>query len=169
LKILHLFPYVPVPATFGGALRVYHILNHLYENYEDLYIAGFNREGELKLLKNEFPVADDRLLFEEKEKSGWSRFLQLTSFFSDHSYWYEFISSETFQKKLDVFLEKENFDIILTEFASMGVFDLKTDAVKILDAHNVEYDNFRRMSNLKWSFLRKLFYTSEFKKVKSEE
>jgi len=169
MKILHLFPYVPVPATFGGALRVYHILNHLYENYEDLYIAGFNREGELKLLKNEFPVADDRLLFEGKERSGWSRFLQLTSFFSDHSYWYEFISSETFQKKLDVFLEKENFDIILTEFASMGVFDLKTDAVKILDAHNVEYDNFRRMSNLKWSFLRKLFYTSEFKKVKSEE
>lgn len=169
MKILHLFPYVPVPATFGGALRVYHILNHLYENYEDLYIAGFNREGELKLLKNKFPVNDDRLLFEKKEKSGWSRFLQLTSFFGDHSYWYEFISSDTFQKKLDTFLEKENFDIILTEFASMGVFDLKTDAIKILDAHNVEYDNFRRMSNLKWSFMRKLFYSSEFKKVRSEE
>lgn len=169
MKILHLFPYVPVPPTFGGALRVYHILNHLYKTYDDLYIAGFNRKGEIKLLRDEFPITDDHLLFEEKERSGWSRLAQLSSFFSVHSYWYEFISSKSFQKNLDEFLEKENFDIILTEFASMGVFDLKTDAVTVLDAHNVEYDNFRRMSNLKWSFLRKLFYSSEFKKVKSEE
>lgn len=169
MKILHLFPYVPVPPTFGGALRVYHILNHLYQNYDDLYIAGFNREGELTLLKNEFPIADDHLMFEEKEKSRFSRFIQMSSIFSSHSYWYHFISSSSFQSKLDQLLEREDFDIILTEFASMGVFDLKTDAVTILDAHNVEYDNFRRMSKLKWSYLRKKFYESEFRKVKSEE
>jgi glycosyltransferase involved in cell wall biosynthesis len=169
MKILHLFPYVPVPPTFGGALRVYHILNHLYKNYDDLYVAGFNRKGELTLLKDEFPIAEDRLMFEEKEKSRFSRLIQMTSFFSSHSYWYNFISSSSFQTKLDQLLEREDFDIILTEFASMGVFDLKTDAVTILDAHNVEYDNFRRMSKLKWSFLRKKFYESEFKKVRSEE
>lgn len=169
MKILHLFPYVPVPPTFGGALRVYHILNHLYKNYDDLYIAGFNREGELTLLKNEFPVENERLLFEKKERSRISRLKQITSFFHQHSYWYDFISSSSFQRKLDQLLEKENFDIILTEFASMGVFNLKTDAITILDAHNVEYDNFRRMSKLKWSFLRKKFYQAEYKKVKAEE
>ena len=169
MKILHLFPYVPLPPTFGGALRVYHILDHLYKNYEDLYLAGFNKKGELELLRNEFPNIKGGLHFEEKEKTPFERINQLLSFFSSHSYWYNFISSKSFQRDLNKLLKEEDFDIVLTEFASMGNFELETDAITILDAHNVEYDNFRRMSTLNWSFLRKKFYESEYKKVKSEE
>lgn len=49
MKVLHILPYVPQPASFGGALRNWHILKHLHQNH-DVTIAGYSEIGDLNLL-----------------------------------------------------------------------------------------------------------------------
>jgi glycosyltransferase involved in cell wall biosynthesis len=95
--------------------------------------------------------------------------MQAYSYVTPNSYWYNWSRSPKLERQLQRLLDKQDFDIMLAEFASMGHMDLETDATRILDAHNVEYDNFRRMSQLKWSPLRQIFYQREYKKSYPEE
>jgi glycosyltransferase involved in cell wall biosynthesis len=73
------------------------------------------------------------------------------------------------QKKLDQVLEADNYDIVQMEFPMMGHFDLKTDAIKILDEHNIEYDNFYGWWKTSQKPIRKAHYYREFKKSYHEE
>jgi polysaccharide biosynthesis protein PslH len=168
MKILHIFPYLPTPANFGGAKRTYHILKHLVGNH-DVTVAGFSEYGDLDLFKQTFPELREKMHFLNRKKVKAFRFQQIRSLFTSHSYWYNWGQSSQFQMNLNALFEKNDFDFVLTEFSSMGHFDLHTNAIRILDAHNVEYDNFRRMSELKWSYPRKLFYTREYEKCYREE
>jgi glycosyltransferase involved in cell wall biosynthesis len=71
--------------------------------------------------------------------------------------------------KLDEILEADEFDIVQMEFPIMGNFNLKTDAIKILDEHNIEYDNLNRMWRYQRNSLRKIHYYREYKKSYKEE
>lgn len=170
MKILHLFPYLPTPPNFGGALRVYHILKHLYKNH-DVTVAGFGTSGDLNGFFQAFPGLENKAHFLIRPwRKRFRRLIQLFSLFSGHSYWYTAVSSPALQQQIDHLLEVQDFDVIQTEFPSMAIFDYsKSSAVKILDSHNVEYDNFRRMSNLEGSIQRRFFYRLEFEKFYNEE
>lgn len=168
MKILQLFPYLPTPPTSGGALRIYHILKHLTANH-DVTVAGFAEEGDMELFKKDFPELQGKMHFVKRKRTRYRRLMQLYSLFTSHSYWYNWGQSPALKAKVKKLVARKNFDIIMSEFASMGHFDLNTDAVRVLDAHNIEYDNFRRMSTLDWSFIRKKFYEREYKKVHQEE
>lgn len=169
MKILHLLPYIPTPANFGGALRIYHILNHLTKNH-DVTVAGFGNSGDLEKFHEAFPELEEKTHFVTHPwKKKFRRLIQLYSLFTNHSFWYTAVTTKKMQQTIDGILAKQDFDIIQSEFPSMGFFDLKSDATKILDAHNVEYDNFRRMANLKGSKLRQYFYQREYEKLYEEE
>lgn len=168
MKILQLFPYLPTPPTSGGALRIYHILKHLVKNH-DVTVAGFGEEGDMELFKEDFPELEGKMHFVKRKRTRYRRMMQLYSLFTSHSYWYNWGQSKKLKTKIDKLIARKNFDIILAEFASMGHFEFQTDAVRVLDAHNIEYDNFRRMSTLDWSYIRKKFYEREYKKVYKEE
>lgn len=168
MKVLQLFPYVPTPPTFGGALRVYHILKHLTENY-DVTVAGYNEYGDMEAFEKSFPILNNKMHFRNVHRKRTRRLRQVTTLFTKRSYWYRWTYSNEMQRMLNELLDSADFDFILTEFASMGHFDLPSDAIKILDAHNVEYDNFRRMSTLDWSLTRKKFYEREYRKTFQEE
>ncbi len=168
MKILHLFPYLPTPPTFGGALRVYHILKQL-SKYHDVTVAGYNEHGDMELFKEEFPELEGKMHFISRKHVKYRRLMQAYSYLTSHSYWYNWAQSNKFESQLNNLLAKEDFDIVQAEFASMGHFELETDAVRILDAHNVEYDNFRRMSKLEWSGIRKKFYKREYERSYLEE
>ena len=74
------------------------------------------------------------------------------------------------QDTLNQVLERNDFDIVQTEFPTMGSYRLRDiDAIKILDCHNVEYDNFRRICHKTNSPLKKLHYYCEYKKFYREE
>jgi polysaccharide biosynthesis protein PslH len=168
MKILQIFPYLPTPATFGGAKRTYHILKHL-AGHHDVTVAGFSEYGDPDLFKQTFPELKGKMHFLNRNKIEAFRIQQIKSLFTPHSYWYNWSQSDEFQKVLNGLFEENDFDFVLTEFSSMGHFDLHTQAIRILDAHNVEYDNFRRMSQLKWSLPRKFFYNREYEKCYREE
>ncbi|HKJ66917.1 MAG TPA: glycosyltransferase family 4 protein [bacterium] len=59
--------------------------------------------------------------------------------------------------------------MVQAEFPSMAFFDVPSNATKILDCHNVEYDNYRRMSELEWSGIRRFFYQREYTRFYDEE
>lgn len=168
MKILYLIPYLPTPPDFGGALRMYHILKHLVAHHE-VTVAGFSEYGDRVQFEEAFPELIGHTHFLQRKWEKYHRLNQLLSLFTSHSYWYNWAQSAKLEKIVRRLVRRGQFDFIIGEFATMGHFDLDTDAVRILDAHNVEYDNFRRMRAVKGAPLHKWFYNREYKKCYSEE
>ncbi len=168
MKILHLIPYNPVQPSFGGALRIYHVLKHLCHNH-DVTVAGFSTPEEERELINEFPMLEGKTHFTRPPYSGFSkRWAMVKSLFTSRSYWHQVSKSDRLQHILDQLLREESFDIIQSEFPVLAMYRLNSSALKIIDAHNVEYDNFRRMTRVKNPF-KKLFYHIESYKFYREE
>ena len=168
MKILYLVPYSPANPVFGGALRIYHLLTHL-SKFHDVTVAGFSTPEEEKDLINQFPMLEGKTYLVDYPYSDRSvRWALLKSLFTIHSNWYQLSRSKLFQQKLNQLLALESFDIIQSEFPVMAMFSYDTSAIKIIDAHNVEYDNFKRMAKVKNPF-KKLFYHLEAFKFYREE
>ncbi|MFU8862119.1 MAG: glycosyltransferase [Cyclonatronaceae bacterium] len=168
MKILYLTPYSPANPVFGGALRIYYLLQHL-SKYHDVTVAGFSTPEEERELIKEFPMLAGKTHFVNypfSEKS--KRWCQVKSFFTSHSNWHQLTRSDKFQQKLDELLAAESFDIIQSEFPVMAMYRYNSSAIKIIDSHNVEYDNFKRMAKVKSPF-KKLFYHLEAYKFYKEE
>jgi polysaccharide biosynthesis protein PslH len=169
MKVLHLMPYSPVPPMFGGALRTYHLLNKLADRH-DVTVVAYGTEQDKK---NMLDTYGNRLRAVHMVPSKWSvhyrRLGQIYALCTNHSYFHFSAQHEEMQKTLNRLFDRERFDLVQTEFPMMGSFDMNTDAIKILDAHNVEYDNFRRMAANARSVIRKLHYTREYRKLYVEE
>lgn len=168
MKVLHIFPQVPTPPTSGGNLRVFHILKHLCR-YHDVTVTGFFENGDMEYFIKAFPEVHGKMHFVHRKTHSFRRLRQLAAYMSNHSYWYNWPKSKELTNTIQSLLDENPFDIMLAEFSSMGHFEFRTDATRILDAHNVEYDNFRRMSQVKWSKAREKFYRHEYEKSYQEE
>lgn len=168
MKILFLIPYSPANPVFGGALRIYHLLSHLCKHH-DVTIAGFSTPEEENELIKQFPVLSGKTHLVNYPYTDRSIRLSLyKSLFTSHSNWYHVTRSDELQKSIHRLLEKEAFDIIQSEFPVMAMYDFNSPAIKIIDSHNVEYDNFKRMSKVR-NILKKLFYHIESYKFFREE
>lgn len=169
MKILYLLPYTPAPATFGGAMRVFHLMR-LASEHNDVSVLSYGQPEQEEMLRSSLKgrVTNIKII-----TNFWPQYLrraaQLYSLVSNHSFFYMLARSKEMQANITRILEKYDFDIVQTEFAHMGSFELATNAHKVLDAHNVEYDNFRRMAEKTRSLLRRLHYNSESKKFFHEE
>ncbi len=169
MKILFLTPYSPLPANFGGAIRIYNILKHL-ANHHNVTVAGYGSKREQLELENEFPSLRGKIHFCPSPYTKWNHTITfLRSLISSNSHWYH----KTMNKEMDTMLQElvrtQHFDIIQSEFPVMANFNLETDAIKILDAHNVEYDNFRRMAEADSNVFKKLYFKLESQKFYREE
>lgn len=169
MNILHIMPYSPVPPDFGGALRVYHLLKNLAKDHSvTVATIGWPEDA-----------YDFREYFQSQLKEvhilprGWrrkyKRLSQFYSFCSRRSHFRLLGTSRELQIRLDELCKHNQFDIVITEFAHMAFYRLETDAVKILDAHNVEYNNFRQMWMNARSMPRRIHYEREYKKFQREE
>lgn len=168
MKVLYLIPYSPANPIFGGALRIFHLLKHLCK-YHDVSVAGFSTLEEERELIKQFPVLKGKTHFVDYPyPDKHVRWRLIKSLFSSHSNWYLVSQSELFQQKLNRLLASDSYDIIQSEFPVMAMFRYNSDALKIIDCHNVEYDNFKRMAQVR-NPLKKLFYHLEAYKFYKEE
>ncbi|MDE3056851.1 MAG: glycosyltransferase [Bacteroidota bacterium] len=169
MKILHAMPYPPVPPTFGGALRIYHLLQHMTRHHR-VTVLTYGGHNEYRLLREHFGdrLQDIHLIpypwFQHHRRLG-----QGYALLTKQSFTHLITYTKNMQRLIDLLLLRNEFDIVQSEFAIMGPFNFRTDAVKILDAHNVEYDNFRRIGLSAPSLLRRLYYRREYKAFFSEE
>jgi len=169
MKILFVTPYVPYPPNFGGALRIYNLMKQAAKRHE-LSIVSYGTEKDRLLLKNEFGKSlKDIFLIPHPWTNRYRRLGQFYSLWTRHSFFHHCAYTERLQNLIDNILEKNQYHILHSEFAVMGAFNFKTDALKILDAHNVEYDNFRRMAANAYSWLHRYHYRRECKEFFNEE
>lgn len=169
MKILIIMPYSPVPKTFGGALRIYYLLKNLASEHQVTAVA-FGSARKKHLFEEEFgDLLEEIHVVPEPHGKLYKRLAQCYSVFSSGSYNMLACYSKKMQNKLDELLTENEFDVVHTEFPFMGQYEIKGDVIKILDAHNVEHDNFRRMWEKCRHPLRRWFYRKEYEKVKKEE
>ena len=169
MKILHVIPYSPVPPQFGAALRVYNLMKEMTRNH-DLSVIYFGREGSERRLKESF---GDRIRNAIAVPRPWSRDFrrlnQLYALLNGRSHFKQLGLSSRMAYLLRKELDSHDYDIVQTEFPNMASYPLETDAVKVLDAHNVEYDLNRRQGEVTASLLRKFHYREEARKLHREE
>ena len=170
MKILYVLPYCPVPPTFGGALRVYHLLRQMTRVHQ-VSVIVYGVKSDEDILRNAYPSLERITIVPPPHswKGIRKRLSQLLSIISLRSGAYYYFYSKEMQHAIDSALAKNDFDLIQTEAHIMGWFVLRSGAFKILDTQNVEYDTFRRMSATTSSPLRKIFYWLEATKCRREE
>ncbi len=168
MKILLLIPYNPVNPSFGGALRVFHLLEHLTRHH-DVTVAGFSQPDEIQPLLDRFPMLHGKTyLIPRNVGKHWRKWLFLRSLFSRKSHWHFVANSKKFQSLLNLILQHNEYDVIQSEFPDMADYEMNTRGIRILDAHNVEYDNFKRMSAIRNPIM-KFYYRLESFKFYYEE
>ena len=169
MKILHIIAYSPVRPTFGGALRMHHILRLLAARH-DVTVVAFGEDAEAEAYQAEF---GHRLRAVHMVPFRWTtryrRLAQLVAFWREKSYFYSAVHTRRMEETIRRLVRENAYDVVLTEFSSMGSYEFETTAVKVLDSHNIEYDNFRRVWEKTRSPLRKLHYYDEYRKFAKEE
>ncbi|MCF7802582.1 MAG: glycosyltransferase family 4 protein [Candidatus Marinimicrobia bacterium] len=169
MRILHIMPYSPVPPTFGGALREYYILKNLLREHQ-VTVVFYGTEEDRQNLGEEFGDAVESIhAVPQPWERKFRRIAQLRTIVSQHSYFYHNNIRSSMQSKVDDLFRMKNFDMVHFEFSIMGSIAVPDNIPTIVDTHNVEYANFRRMWKKSTSPIRKWFYGREYKKVYQEE
>lgn len=169
MNVLFVMPYPPFPPIFGGALREYHILNSIIKRH-DVTILTYGNKDTSRELRNHFnsKVKDIHVL-----PYPWTRTFrrvgQLYAQCTSRSYFQLHMHSGKLKRKINELLSNKSFDVIHFEFSAMSDYDTSQGILSVMDAHNVEYENFQRMSAKYDSNIRKRFYDREYKKVRNEE
>lgn len=168
-RILHLLPYLPSPIHFGGALRIHHILRHFVDHHE-VRVVAFGDLGDREAFLRDFPELEGRC--DILTRPAWrrrTRISQLHSLMLRHSNWYTGTFTPQMQEVLERVQEAERFDIVQFEFPMLGQYAFDRQAIRVMDAHNVEYDAMRRMSTVPGDPVRRWFYRTESRKIRHEE
>jgi len=166
MNILQMIPYAPVPPSSGGAIRIHHILRALAERH-NLTVLGFGTPEQLPALAELHPA--EVMLIDHPWFTPFRRLTQFYAFWSHQSFFSLAVRSRTMQEAISGTLARKHFDAVHMEFPLMGGYDYPGGALRVLDAHNVEYENFRRMHVLTTAPLRRMHYHSEYLKVREEE
>jgi glycosyltransferase involved in cell wall biosynthesis len=167
MKVLVTTPFSPLPADFGGALRLFDVLKALAAKHE-VSLLTFGRPEDAGLLRREFELASVSVIPRVVGKPRY-RWEQLASLASLHSHHQRALATPAFQAALDALFAAERFEVLHTEFSHLGPVRVPAGVAKVLDAHNVEYDVFRRQYETSTSAVRKAYYLLEWKKLQRDE
>ena len=166
MKILVVSPYIPYPPSFGGSVRIYHLLRELSRSHDVTVVtycsddglgdpAGLEDVSSRVVLVNRPPV--------NKRRD------QVRSLLSRHSYQYRTHHGAAMQEAIERTVREKEPDLIVAEFVQMAVFDFSPIIPLVIDEHNVEYDLMKRMAEKDTVSLRKLFNMLEAAKLRREE
>ncbi len=170
MKILHVLPFAHVPPNFGAALRIFHLLRAMSRRHE-VTVVSYGDENDQNALSGAADMHLHGIHF--VPHSGLNhrskRFGQILSVLQNKSFDLAQYRTEEMQRTLDDVCSQQDFDIVQTEFPSMGAFRFNTGAARIIDAHNVEYDSLQRMGGEARSPIRRLYYRAQSRTLRDEE
>ncbi|HKJ33507.1 MAG TPA: glycosyltransferase family 4 protein [Balneolales bacterium] len=169
MKILNIMPYSPFPLFYGGALRNYYLLKNMVEKHQVTLVTFGGPSEDLVLVQNLGDHLDEIRVVPKGIIRRNHRLGQIYALWTSHSHDYLEANCDHMQRQLDKLLSREKYDIIQTEFSFMGNYDLPSDAPKILDEHNVEYDIYHQMYQYNRSAVRRMYYHVEYSRMKKEE
>lgn len=167
MKILIVSPFLPYPANWGFAKRVFHLLEVLARRHELTLLTYSDRDNpdHVQALRKYAAVQVVQAALSPVGK----RLAQLASVASASSFQRRMMFSEPMQRAIDDVTRRERFDVIQIETSQMACFRFERDALLLLDEHNVEYELYYRVFRAEGSPARRLFNWLEYVKFKREE
>ena len=171
MKILNVIPYAPVPAVFGGALRVYHLLRWMSAHH-DVHVLSYGTTGDRDRMVAEFGLAPDAITMVPDPfwlADPWKRVGQLYALLRNTSFTEIASRNKDMQRALDGLFAQHRFDLVQIAYPVMGYFTFRTEAIRVLDAANVEYDIHLRSAEASHSLLRRLWSGYEARKLRPQE
>ena len=158
MKILMLTLYLPYPPNSGGQIRSYNLIKHLSKKH-DITLVSFIKKGEEKYADEMRKYCKEVIFFYRSEKP-----FSLKNILSTGFSLYPFLVmrnlSREAQMKLSEKLKREQFDVIHVEtFYLRPHIPADTKVPVILVDQTIEYAVYQHyVQNLKWWFLKPLFY-----------
>ncbi len=170
MKILHISPYSPVPQIFGGALRVYHILEGLARRHEVTFLT-VGTDDDRRSLAIDFGESVGNIQVIPSIRSPFLRRWRLMTgaVIGRRSLLLQSGVIYDVQEVIDKLFRKDKYDLVLAEFPAMAQFHMPDNVITIPDEHNIESRNLERMYHGARSPLRKLFYYREFRRLQHDE
>lgn len=168
MRILFLTPYLPDPPDFGGAARMFHLIQEVAARHEVVVLSlagpGETPPGRLPARIVPVPVP----LTAHQPPGGRKRLGQVRSLLSRRSFQHALYHHPAMQRALDRLTRDERFDLIQIEFSQMGGYRVPPGVPVVLDIHNVEYDVLRQAA-ARGSLPRRIFNQIEYRKFRRDE
>lgn len=166
MNILILTPYLSYPPTFGGAVRIYHLIRQL-SRWHHVHLLSFHEElgqGDPKGLE---PFCKTITLIPhvmaDKRRPSW------TGLCSRRSLEWRLHYSTAMQAALSRVVREQHIQLILVEFSQMAGFVFPAGVPVVLDEHNVEFELLDRLTGREGGTLRQWFNRVEARKFRREE
>lgn len=170
--ILVVAPYVPVPADFGGAVRMLHLVQAMARHQHVILLAPAT-PVDFTHLNDLAAIADVTLVpvrWTARHHSGpRKRILQLRSLVNRRSYLEMATANTTIQRIVDRLFLTRNIELIHYEFTQMALFRPTTPRPTVIDAHNVEHELLRRVARESTSPITGPLKSIEARKLRSFE
>lgn len=167
MNVLFLSPFAPYPPSFGGSVRIFHLMRQVARRHRVVslsYRSPWDPELDRSGLEGIAARAEEVV-----RPAGSKRLGQLRSLFSSRSYQDLCHVSAPMQRALDRLVREESIDCIAVEFSQMAGFRFPPGPALLIDEHNVEWDLIRREAQAAGSPLRRLYQLRESRKFRREE
>jgi len=153
MRILNITNQVPYPAVSGAPLRTYNMLRRLAREHE-VYLAAFTETDEHNDgLANLLQTCREVVTVRRKSLKQSMHFGKiLTSLLHGEPPETRLSFSEDLAREIQDLVNRVNFDIVLIEHGSMGLYlealpaKLRKKAVWVL--HDIDFDKFMRIANI---------------------
>lgn len=170
--ILVVAPYLPWPADFGGALRIYHLVRQLALDHEVVLVAPAT-EGE-----RDHALALGEICDITTVPAAWTprqppgrtkRASQVLSLGSTASFVERSTHSDQFQQVIDRLFLTRRIDLVQYEFPRMAVFRPSRQVPTVIDAIDIEHVLLERVARQSTSVVKRIFNQTEQRKLQRFE
>ena len=171
-SVLVIAPYLPLPANFGGALRIYHLIRHVSEEHTVSLLAP-GSETEFAALTELGEICNVTLVPADstarQPASRHKRAAQLGSMVSGKSFLESGAYSFRMQAALDRLLNTRSIDIVQYEFPESALYRIPPAIPTVFDAHNIEHELLARIARTSRNSSKQIFNQLEARKVRRLE
>lgn len=171
-SILIIAPYIPLPADFGGALRIFHLLSQLARHHDVSLLAPGNPDESDDAIRLG-QLCDVTLVpgaTHARNPAGRrKRMEQMRSLLLSSSYLQATAHNPRMQAALDRILTTRRIDLVQFEFPESALYRVPQTMPTVFDAHNVEHDLLARIANTSSSTGKRVFNMQEARKLRRLE
>lgn len=171
-SILIVAPFLPWPADFGGASRVYHLLRELAREHEVMLLSPAT--------SYEWPAGDElgKICDVTMVPAAWTprypagrrkRIAQLRAIAGGHAYLERSARHPQVQAAIDRLFLTRKIDLVQFEFSQMGIYHTPRPCPTVVDVHNVEHLLLQRVARTSPSGTKRAFNLLEYRRVRSLE
>ena len=170
--ILVIAPYLPIPADFGGAIRIFNLVKSLSSHQRVILLAPGTRSDarHLDALAATCDVTLVRADWTARQPATMrKRLLQGRSLLQSRSFLELATRAAPMPPVIDRLFQTRNIDLVHYEFTQTAIFAPPVPRPTVIDAHNVEHELLYRVASDSPSPVSRILKSIEARKVRALE